>query len=95
MKVKVIIFAALLAVMLPAHGHSWYPLECCSGHDCHETDEVTEMPDGTAKVKVGDDVVVVPRSLQRRQSPDEHYHVCYSKWQDSTVIRCFYQPAQA
>jgi hypothetical protein len=53
------------------------------------------MPDGSAKVQVGTDTIIVPRSQKRRQSPDGHYHLCYSKWQDSTVIHCFYEPAQS
>jgi hypothetical protein len=93
--VKFLPFAATLALILPVQAHSWYPVECCSGQDCHETDLVTELPDGTAKVQVGSDIVIVPRSLKRRSSPDGHYHLCYRKWQDSTVVHCFFQPAQA
>ena len=95
MNVKVLGFAALFAFIAPVQGHSWYPMECCAGHDCHETDNVTELPDGTAKVQIGNDIVIVPRSLERRQSPDSHYHVCYSKWMGGTMVRCFYEPAQA
>jgi hypothetical protein len=92
---KIILFVVTLVFVPPAQAHSWYPLECCSGQDCYEADFVTEMPDGSAKVQVGQDTVVVPRSLKRRTSPDGHYHLCYRKWSDSTVVRCFFEPAQA
>jgi hypothetical protein len=91
---KIVLFAATLALAVPAHAHSWYPPECCSGQDCREADMVTELPDGSAKVQVGTDTVVVPRSLKRRMSPDGHYHLCYRKWIDSTVVHCFFEPGQ-
>jgi hypothetical protein len=92
---KILLFAITLVPVLPAQAHSWYPAECCSGQDCREADMVTELPDGSAKVQVGNDTVVVPRSLKRRISPDGHYHLCYRKWTDSTIVHCFFEPAQA
>jgi hypothetical protein len=92
---KIALFAATLVLAVPAYAHSWYPPECCSGQDCREADMVTELPDGSAKVQVGTDTVVVPRSLKRRMSPDGHYHLCYRKWIDSTVVHCFFEPGQA
>ncbi len=91
---RIFLLIATIALILPVDAHSWYPMECCAGKDCHETDLVTEMPDGSAKVQVGNDIIIVPRSLKRRQSPDGHYHVCYLKWQDTTIIHCFFEPAQ-
>jgi hypothetical protein len=91
---KILLIAATLAAALPAEAHSWYPMECCSGQDCREADTVTELPDGSAKVQAGDDTIVVPRSLKRRMSPDGHYHLCYRKWRDSTVVHCFFEPGQ-
>ncbi len=89
-------FAAVTVTLMTMHaeGHSWYPLECCSEHDCHETDDVKELPDGSAEAKVSGETIVVPRSLKRRKSPDEHYHVCYGNLPGKTVIYCFFQPAQ-
>jgi hypothetical protein len=92
---KFVLLATTIATILPAQAHSWYPMECCSGQDCHEADRVTELPDGSANVQVGSETIVVPRSLKRRASPDGHYHLCYRKWSDSTVVRCFFEPAQA
>jgi hypothetical protein len=91
---KIALIAVTLLSVLPALAHSWYPTECCSGQDCREADSVTELPDGSAKVQVGNDIIIVPRSLKRRQSPDGHYHLCYRKWTDSTVVHCFFEPAQ-
>lgn len=90
-----LLFALSLALTSLAQAHSWYPTECCSGEDCHEADSVTELPDGNSKVQVGSDIVIVPRTLKRRMSPDGHYHVCYHKWSDSTVVPCFFEPGQA
>jgi hypothetical protein len=56
---------------------------------------VREMPDGTAQVQVGSDTIVVPRSLKRRTSPDQHYHLCYNKTDAFTIVYCFFEPAQA
>jgi hypothetical protein len=102
--VKIAVLAAAILWIAPAHAHSWYPMECCAGTDCHETDMVRELPDGGAQVQVGRDTILVPRSLKRRTSPDQHYHLCYSKWDGGTdgtagtkgtFVYCFFEPAQA
>lgn len=92
---RIALVAAIALWIIPAKAHSWYPPECCSGQDCHEADAVTELPDGSARVQVGNDTLVVPPSLKRRQSRDGHYHLCYRKWRDGTIIHCFFEPAQA
>jgi len=75
--------------------HSWYPMECCERTHCHEADMVRELPDGTAQVQVGSDTIVVHPWLKRRTSPDQHYHVCYTQWDEVTVVYCFFEPGQA
>ncbi len=92
MKVKFVLFAAAIAWIVPAHAHLWYPKECCNDKDCHEADNVTEMPDGSAQVRVGGDTMSVPRRLKRRKSLDEHYHVCYGKVNGAISVYCFFQP---
>ncbi len=92
---KLILFAAMVPFIGPAQAHSWYPMECCGGQDCHETDMVTEMPDGSARVQAGKDTMIVPRGFKRRPSQDAHYHVCYGELHGSIVIYCFFQPTQS
>ncbi len=92
MNIKAILFAATIAWIVPAQAHSWYPKECCNEKDCHEVDNVTEMPDGSTQVRVGSDILSVPRTLKRRRSLDERYHVCYGKLNGTTSIYCFFQP---
>jgi hypothetical protein len=79
-------------LIVPAHAHSWYPKECCTEKDCHETDSVKELPNGDTEVKVGSDMMTVPHGLKRRKSPDQHYHICYGTLHDSIVIYCFFEP---
>ena len=93
--VKIAILAAAIPWIVPAHGHSWYPKECCAETHCHVTDRVRELPDGSAEVQVGSETIVVYRWLKRRTSPDGHYHLCYSKWDKVPVVYCFFEPAQA
>jgi len=92
--VKIVLFAAFATWAVPAWAHSWYPPECCAGQDCHEADSVTELPDGRAKVQVGRDTIFVPPTVKRRQSRDGHYHLCYHKWGNGTIVHCFFEPAQ-
>ncbi len=92
---KIALSAAAFALIVPAHAHSWYPMECCAGKDCHEADAVTELPDGSAQVRIGSETILVPRSQKRQQSPDVHYHVCYGTFQQTTFIYCFFQPAES
>ena len=92
---RIVLIAAITTLACPAYAHSWYPMECCAGKDCHEADAVTEMPDGSAQVLVGNQTILVPRSQKRRQSPDVHYHVCYGTYQQATFIYCFFQPAES
>ena len=95
LNVKIAVLAAAIPWIVPAHAHSWYPVECCAGTHCHETDRVRELPDGSAQVQVGNETIVVPRGLKRRTSPDEHYHLCYGQWDGVAVVYCFFEPAQA
>ncbi len=92
---KITLLAAAIALTVPAHAHSWYPMECCAGKDCHEADMVTELPDGSAQVRIGSETILVPRSQKRRQSHDVHYHLCYGSYQQATFIYCFFQPAES
>lgn len=77
-----------------AKAHEWYPLECCSNHDCHEADKVT-YKDGHVFVNVGDDLVDVGKGVQWRQSPDGKYHICYVKTYQGFHVYCFFVPGDA
>jgi hypothetical protein len=92
LNVKILLVASTLALIASAHAHSWYPRECCNEKDCHPVDIVKEMPDGSAQVQVEGETVIVPRSLKRRKSKDEHYHLCYEKKPEGISIFCFFQP---
>jgi hypothetical protein len=92
---RIALVAAAMGWTVPVYAHSWYPYECCFGKDCHEADTVTEMPDGSAQVAVGNEMITVPRSFKRRASPDFHYHLCYGKLPGKTVVYCFFEPTSS
>lgn len=88
---------ALLGWTLPAHAHSWYSYECCSGNDCMPIDAPARVKGGW-HVKgiykgllvdeiVGDDAATV------RQSQDGNFHICV-KFLSATTggVRCLYVP---
>lgn len=58
--------------------HSWYPPECCSGHDCRPVpcEALTEIPQGVRFTTLG----ITYRKDQIRASQDSMCHVCYSTY---------------
>lgn len=89
--VLVPIMIALIALIAPSFGHSWYPRDCCSDADC--------APLAAARVQVtpagfiidGRETVPFNKALF---SPDEHYHGCFPPTMMGK-IRCFWAPQRA
>ena len=88
-------FFLLSAVLLTgwwatgAVGHSWYPPECCSDHDCAPMPAATipkPMDGGDWLLTTGE---LVPRS-KVKWSPDGHYHLCRM----GETIFCLFVPPQ-
>jgi len=74
------LWAGWLAWSRPANAHDWYPLECCSDHDCAPADEVVRREDGSLVVTARGMSVVIPADYSAwRRSPDERIHVCIHK----------------
>lgn len=70
-----------------AHGHSWYPPECCSDRDCapFPRNLVKETPEGYA--------LATGEFVERRKakfSPDGDFHLCRSE--TTQIILCFFVP---
>ena len=68
--------AGLIAVQPCAHGHDWYPLECCGGKDCAVADSVVQRSDGSYLVTAHGMSLVIPEGYHWRPSPDGQVHVC-------------------
>ena len=69
----------LCGVSSVAHGHSWYPQECCHDQDCEEAEETSPPSDDysrTLKGKKTGTVVNVPRNFPSRPSQDGKTHMC-------------------
>ena len=84
-----------------AHGHNWYPKECCNDEDCKE------IPEEIAKQIIRETrtgyTVTLPPGLHPkypegatlfysedkiRRSPDKHFHVCA----DEEFTYCLFEP---
>src|SRR5262245_39314966 len=65
----------------PAHAHSWYPPECCSGNDCAPVERMTWLvPAGGGLpllvVTSKHGTAVIAPDFPVRQSKDGRMHVC-------------------
>lgn len=69
-----------------ALGHSWYPVQCCSGSDCRPIDSkrVRITSDGF----MIDEWYFIPHH-QTHTSVDTRYHAC---WPKPDKLRCFFAP---
>lgn len=90
--IRALVVLILLALIVPALGHSWYPDPCCSDRDCAPMDpkRVQVTPEGY-RIDGGRDIVPFSKALW---SPDEHYHGCFPKSMQGRV-GCFWAPRQA
>jgi len=68
-------FVLLAFATTPTAAHSWYPIECCSGQDCHPIacDQLEEIDDGRIR-DIGTGTIY--RRDQIRPSQDGQCHVC-------------------
>ena len=89
--IRLAVALILLALILPAFSHSFYPRECCSGTDC--------APLAASRVQVTpagyliDGRETIPFRLAR-WSPDSDYHGCFPATMQGRV-GCFWAPRQA
>jgi hypothetical protein len=82
----------LLAVIAPASSaaaHDWYPVDCCSGHDCAPLADgrVERRPDGY----LIDGRWFFPNAEARR-SLSGHYHSCEPS--PGERPKCFFAPPE-
>jgi hypothetical protein len=61
----------------PARAHSWYPMECCSNHDCVPAHAILTDDHGGKIVVVGQTQIPIPDDFKVRSSPDGRIHVCF------------------
>lgn len=80
----------LSLLILPAHGHSFYPWECCHDRDCEaiSSSRVEGVPGGYLI-----DGLHYVAERDARNSPDGQYHACFPK--ASTNPRCFWRPPRS
>ena len=97
-----IILAVALAICaaFPAHGHSWYPRECCSDHDCAPVENIDRFvaEDRSARqfiVTRTHGKAVIRQNIPVRESQDGRMHACmrYDPFGELEVICLFAPPA--
>lgn len=93
-------FAALIASVIDAEAHSWYPRECCGSFDCVPADSITHEPGGKFVI-VGHTRIPIPKDFVPRSSPDGRIHVCFSTsagelyGEPTYVVLCLYLPGES
>lgn len=82
-----VIILILIAVMAPAVAHDWYPIDCCSGHDCDALPDsrVERKPDGYLV-----DGQYFFRNDEVRPSLSGRYHGCFPN--PGERPKCFFAP---
>ena len=81
------LWLALSLASMKARGHSFYPIECCSGYDCAPIDASRVQPLVAGGFMI-DGSFYIPRA-QVRDSMDGRYHACFPKPDN---LRCFFAP---
>jgi len=99
---RILLFAMFVAAApaFLAHGHSWYPEECCSNHDCMPADRIETNAYGDRIVFVANRQVWIPRGLSARLSSDGRVHICLRvvatpEADISTIPFCLFVPPQS
>jgi hypothetical protein len=93
--------AGIIVGCAPAHGHDWYPFECCARNDCMPAKAIEADGRGGMTVIVGDLRIGIPGDFVPRASPDSRVHVCFRMYpneMDGNIIVtpiCLFVPAQA
>lgn len=87
---KVLIAAMVGMLSTPALAHDWYPIDCCSGHDCFpiEESDLTPIPDGFV---VNASHTAITGSNVRR-SEDGRYHLCTKTGKPDGPPVCVFRP---
>lgn len=99
---RTLLAAALICSAGAVFAHSWYDLECCSGHDCFPVapDAVQVQPDGNYRVKRSGEVFSPPevQNGERRAkwSKDGRFHLCAPNGDRNSQFHfCLYVPRPA
>ena len=96
-----LIASALLAAgpAFPAHAHSWYPADCCSGEDCAPVEALAWVTPADAEqprlvVTTARGQAIIPYGFPVKPSQDSRMHVCmmYDHFGEMTVL-CVFMPA--
>jgi hypothetical protein len=88
-----VIAAASWFLSGPATAHSWYPVWCCSDHDCRE---LVESQGETVSETLNGWELWDGRKVPRRTakpSPDTKFHLCEEA--STKAIICFFVPPGA
>ena len=82
-----VIILMIIAVLAPAYAHEWYPIDCCSGHDCDALadDRVERQPAGY----MVDGQYFFP-NVEVRPSQSGRYHACFPNLGERP--KCFFAP---
>ena len=82
------------AATLPAHAHSWYPRECCSGDDCAPVDRIERLSGPESwLITSRHGKAILRETIPRRESPDGRAHVCMRADEFGAVwVVCYFTP---
>jgi len=94
---RTLLVAVLLGASLvhPAAAHSWYPMECCSNHDCMSADGLETDRHGDRIVIAGQRRIWVSRGFAVRPSQDDRIHICFRADEFDFKVICLFLPAQS
>jgi len=82
MRLGLLVFVLGGSLSSPTHvcAHDWYPVECCTQHDCAPAEPVVRRDDGSYMLTAQGMSVVIPADYPHwRKSPDGRIHVCLRK----------------
>jgi hypothetical protein len=86
--------ALTTGMALPAHAHSWYPPECCSGEDCAPVERIDRLPgSGRWMITSRHGKAILRQNLVPRESQDDRAHVCmrFDEFGEAWIV-CFFAP---
>lgn len=87
MKYFYLIFLTILFTIV-VNAHSWFPIECCSGNDCKEITEFSEIGDKWL-ISTKEATVLIDKSFPIRSSLDAKKYVCIH----NKKVYCLFFPA--
>ena len=100
MRKLMLVCGLMLALVVPAHTHSWYPQNCCSGQDCMRVERVETNNNGDyilyTTFKSQNVFIFISKDAPMQSSSDEFWHICL-RYDDRGHLKpiCVFVPKSA